>query len=54
MTRLQRRTAHSRVSSGCHLACLENDIDDPTAAVEIPENVQSEARLALERMLAMP
>ncbi|MBL8897893.1 MAG: quinolinate synthase NadA [Planctomycetes bacterium] len=35
-------------------ACLEQDILDPSKAVEVPASVRSEARIALERMLAMP
>lgn len=35
-------------------ACLEQDIDDPAKAVEVPASVRAEARIALERMLAMP
>lgn len=33
---------------------LERDIPDPSKAVEIPEHVRADARIALERMLAMP
>ncbi len=34
--------------------CLETEIDDPSKAVEIPAGVKADARIALERMLAMP